>query len=339
MSCGNRRGSVGRTIDKPWALGTTSSVGSGPGEERLESWRAQPAVFWAFVLPGALWLLLFFFVPLTLIWVLAFGERVGPVEIDITWTLENYRAVFDPVYVGLFGRSLWVATIATIIALVIGLPVALAVSFAPERVKPLLLLLVILPFWTNILIRTYAMIAVLRSKGFVNLGLEQIWLLAKTALVPFGLSEMVMGERFVPLELLYNNTAVIFGIVYVYLPFMVLPLYATLDRLDRSLLEASLDLGASQVRTFFSIIVPMAKPGIVSGVIQVFIPALGTFLISDLLGGTDSLLIGNVIERQFKAANHWPLGAAMSFVLLYITFAILALRAWLTAREESRARA
>jgi spermidine/putrescine transport system permease protein len=305
----------------------------------LESWRAQPAVFWAFVLPGALWLLLFFFVPLTLIWVLAFGERVGPVEVDITWTLENYRAVFDPVYVGLFGRSLWVATSATIIALVIGLPVALAVSFAPERVKPLLLLLVILPFWTNILIRTYAMIAVLRSKGFVNLGLEQIWLLAKTALVPFGLSEMVMGERFVPLELLYNNTAVIFGIVYVYLPFMVLPLYATLDRLDRSLLEASLDLGASQVRTFFSIIVPMAKPGIVSGVILVFIPALGTFLISDLLGGTDSLLIGNVIERQFKAANHWPLGAAMSFVLLYITFAILALRAWLTAREESRARA
>ena len=240
---------------------------------------------------------------------------------------------------GLFGRSLWVAVIATVIALVMGLPVALAVSFAPERVKPLLLLLVILPFWTNILIRTYAMIAVLRSKGFVNLGLEQIWLLAKTALVPFGLSEAVMGERFVPLELLYNNTAVIFGIVYVYLPFMVLPLYATLDRLDRSLLEASLDLGASQVRTFFSIIVPMAKPGIVSGVILVFIPALGTFLISDLLGGTDSLLIGNVIERQFKAANHWPLGAAMSFVLLYITFAILALRAWLTAREENRARA
>ncbi len=247
-------------------------------------------MFWAFVLPGALWLLLFFFVPLTLIWILAFGERVGPVEIDITWTLENYAAVFDPVYVGLFGRSLWVAVIATVIALVMGLPVALAVSFAPERVKPLLLLLVILPFWTNILIRTYAMIAVLRSKGFVNLGLEQIWLLAKTALVPFGLSEAVMGERFVPLELLYNNTAVIFGIVYVYLPFMVLPLYATLDRLDRSLLEASLDLGASQVRTFFSIIVPMAKPGIVSGVILVFIPALGTFLISDLLGGTDSLL-------------------------------------------------
>jgi spermidine/putrescine transport system permease protein len=220
-----------------------------------------------------------------------------------------------------------------------GLPVALAVSFAPERVKPILLLLVILPFWTNILIRTYAMIAVLRSRGFVNFGLEYLWLMGKAFLMPFGLDEIVMGERFEPLTLLYNNTAVIFGIVYIYLPFMVLPLYATLDRLDRSLLEASLDLGAGQIRTFFSIIVPMAKPGIVSGIILVFIPALGTFLISDLLGGTDSLLIGNVIERQFKAANHWPLGAAMSFVLLYITFAILALRAWLTAREETRARA
>jgi spermidine/putrescine transport system permease protein len=305
----------------------------------LESWRAQPAVFWAFVLPGALWLLLFFLVPLALIWVLAFGERVGPVEIDITWTLENYLAVFDPVYLGLFWRSLWIACVATVIALVMGLPVALAVSFAPERVKPLLLLLVILPFWTNILIRTYAMIAVLRSRGFVNFGLEYLWLLAKAALVPFGLDEIVMGERFSPVELLYNNTAVIFGIVYVYLPFMVLPLYATLDRLDRSLLEASLDLGAGQVRTFFSIIVPLARPGIVSGVILVFIPALGTFLISDLLGGTDSLLIGNVIERQFKAANHWPLGAAMSFVLLYITFAVLALRAWLSQREDARARA
>ena len=296
-------------------------------------------MFWAFVLPGALWLLLFFLVPLGLIWILAFGERVGPVRIDITWTLENYKAVFDPVYIGLFGRSLWVATIATILTVIIGLPVALAVSFAPRQLKPILLLLVILPFWTNILIRTYAMIAVLRSRGFVNFGLEYIWLMGKAFLAPFGLDVAAMGERFVPLDLLYNNTAVIFGIVYVYLPFMVLPLYATLERLDRSYLEASLDLGAGQIRTFFSIVVPLAKPGIVSGVILVFIPALGTFLISDLLGGTDSLLIGNVIERQFKAANHWPLGAAMSFVLLYVTFAALALRAWLMGREERHAQA
>jgi spermidine/putrescine transport system permease protein len=134
-------------------------------------------------------------------------------------------------------------------------------------------------------------------------------------------------------QLLYNNAAVVIGIVYVYLPFMVLPLYATLERLDRSYLEASLDLGASQVRTFFSIVVPLARPGIVSGIILVFIPALGTFLISDLLGGPDSQLIGNVIERQFKAANNWPLGAALSFMLMYLTFAALALRAFLAERD------
>jgi ABC-type proline/glycine betaine transport system permease subunit len=138
---------------------------------------------------------------------------------------------------------------------------------------------------------------------------------------------------FEPLQLLYNNTAVVIGIVYVYLPFMVLPLYATLERLDRSYLEASLDLGAGQIRTFFSIIVPLARPGIVSGVILVFVPALGTFLISDLLGGPDSQLLGNVIERQFKDANHWPLGAAMSFLLMYVTFAALALRAFLAERD------
>ncbi|HEX6011902.1 MAG TPA: ABC transporter permease, partial [Geminicoccaceae bacterium] len=122
------------------------------------------------------------------------------------------------------------------------------------------------------------------------------------------------------------------GIVYVYLPFMVLPLYATLEKLDRSYLEASLDLGASQLRTFWSVTVPLARAGVVSGVILVFIPALGTFLISDLLGGPDSQLIGNVVERQFKAANNLPLGAALSFVLLYLTFATLALRSWLGER-------
>jgi spermidine/putrescine transport system permease protein len=123
------------------------------------------------------------------------------------------------------------------------------------------------------------------------------------------------------------------GLVYVYLPFMVLPLYASLERLDRAYLEASLDLGASQARTFFSIIVPLARPGIVSGIILVFVPALGTFLISDLLGGPDSQLIGNVIERQFKAANDLPFGSALSFILMYLTFAVLALRAWLATRD------
>jgi spermidine/putrescine transport system permease protein len=297
---------------------------------RMESWRDQPVVFWAFLLPGAMWLLAFFLVPLALVWTLSFGERAGPIDILITWTLENYARALDPLYLGLFWKSMWIAALATALTLVVGLPVALAVSFAPPRAKPLLLMLVILPFWTNLLIRTYAMIAVLRTNGYVNFGLEGLWQLISE--VAGGLFGQPLPP-FTPLPLLYNNTAVVIGILYVYLPFMVLPLYATLERLDRSYLEASLDLGAGQWRTFFSIVVPLARPGIVSGIILVFIPALGTFLISDLLGGPDSQLIGNVIERQFKAANDWPLGSAMSFILMYLAFAILALRAVLAERQ------
>jgi spermidine/putrescine transport system permease protein len=296
----------------------------------MESWREQPVVFWTFLLPGALWLLCFFLAPLALVWLISFGERAGPVAIEITGTLENYLSAFDPIYLSLLWKSFWIAGLATALTLAIAFPVALAVSFAPPRTKPLLLMLVILPFWTNLLIRTYAMIAVLRTRGYVNFGLEELWQWLSAGLGLLGLGALPPYE---PLQLLYNNTAVVIGIVYVYLPFMVLPLYATLERLDRSYLEASLDLGASQARTFFSIVVPLARPGIVSGIILVFIPALGTFLISDLLGGPDSQLIGNVIERQFKAANNWPLGAALSFLLMYLTFAVLALRAFLAERD------
>ncbi|MGH6897688.1 MAG: ABC transporter permease [Geminicoccaceae bacterium] len=296
----------------------------------MESWREQPVVFWTFLLPGGLWLLGFFLAPLALVWLFSFGERSGPVDILITGTLENYLEALDPIYLGLLWKSFWIAALATAIVLVVAFPVALVVSFAPPHLKPLLLMLVILPFWTNLLIRTYAMIAVLRTRGYVNFGLEASWSWLGAGFGALGLGPL---PPFQPLELLYNNAAVVIGIVYVYLPFMVLPLYATLERLDRSYLEASLDLGAGQWRTFFSVVVPLAKPGIVSGIILVFIPALGTFLISDLLGGPDSQLIGNVIERQFKAANNWPLGAALSFLLMYLTFAALALRAFLAERD------
>ncbi len=312
-----------------------AGVRRGTGEEnRLESWRRQPLVLAAFLLPAAAWLLLFFFVPLSILWVVALGEKSGPVDIVITGTLRNYWRALDPTYLGLFWKSAWVAGLATLVCLVVSFPVALAVSFAGQRAKTILLLLVILPFWTNLLIRTYAMIAVLRSRGYANYGLEYVWLGLKTLLTPIGLGGL-FGERYQPLELLYNDTAVVLGITYVYLPFMVLPLYATLERLDRSLLEASLDLGANQVQTFFKVTVPLALPGIVSGIVLVFIPALGTFLIPTLLGGDDSILIGNIIERQFKAANDWPLGSAMSFLLLYLTFVILALWAWRSNRGNA----
>lgn len=299
----------------------------------MESWRSHPWVFLAFGLPGALWLSVFFLLPLGLIWVLGFGVRTGPVEIEITWTLSNYIKALDPLYLGLFAKSLLIAIASTVITLVIAFPVALAISFAQPRLRNTLLILVILPFWTNVLIRTYAMIAVLRTKGYVNYSIEELWSFLKFLLTPIGFGTL-LGEQYQPVEILYNNYAVVFGIVYVYLPFMILPLYASLEKLDREFLEASLDLGATQWQTFWRVIIPLSFPGIVTGVILVFIPALGTFVISDLLGGPDSQLIGNVIERQFKSANNWPLGSAMSFILLYITFAALMLRAFYGRKND-----
>jgi spermidine/putrescine transport system permease protein len=175
---------------------------------------------------------------------------------------------------------------------------------------------------------------VLRSRGYVNFTLEWFYDRIYWVVDGIGLGHL-MNPRFTYLELLYNNTAVLFGMTYVFLPFMILPLYAALERMDRSYIEASLDLGASQVRTFRTVIIPLSKAGILSGIIITFIPALGSFLQPDLLGGPDSQLIGNVIERQFKSANDWPFGAALSFILMYLTFGALALRA-VMERKNSR---
>lgn len=293
----------------------------------MDSWRRNPLVFWIFSIPPSFWLIVFFIAPLTLVWVMSFGEKRGIVDIAITGTLENYWRALDPLYLQIFAKSFWYAGITTAICLLVAFPIALAITFASPRWKPILLLIVILPFWTNLLIRTYALIAVLRTRGFVNFGLEWLWDGANGFLTAIGLGDLqLLGAQFQPLQMLYNNFAVVFGLVYVYLPFMVLPLYASLDRMDKSYLEASLDLGASQLRTFLSIVVPLAMPGIVSGVIITFIPTLGAFLTPDLLGGTDSQMIANVIERQFKSANDWPFGAALSFLLMYITFFALAVR-------------
>jgi spermidine/putrescine transport system permease protein len=302
----------------------------------VDHWRNNPRVFWLFSLPPTFWLLIFFLLPLALIWMFSFGEKRGIVDIAVTGTLANYLRALDPLYLQIFVKSFWIAGITTLVCLLIAFPVALAITFAPERWRAVLLLLVILPFWTNLLIRTYALIAVLRTKGYMNYGLEYLWDGGNWLLTVAGLGDLqLLGERFQPLELLYNNFAVIFGLVYVHLPFMVLPLYAALDRLDKSYIEASLDLGASQLRTFRSVIVPMALPGIISGLIITFIPALGSFLTPDLLGGTDSQMIANVIERQFKSANDWPFGAALSFLLMYITFFALALRVLLAGRGSA----
>jgi len=240
------------------------------------------------------------------------GE-VSITDYDYLTGITNYIRSVDTLYLTIIWKSIWVSALATVLCLVTAYPIAFGICFAPERWKPILLLLVVLPFWINLLIRTYALIAVFRSQGYVNLALGTL-----------GLG---------PYDLLYNNFAVIFGLVYVYMPFMVLPLYATIERLDRSFLEASLDLGASQFTTFMKVTVPLTMPGIITGVILVFIPCLGSFLTPDLLGGANAIMIGNVIERQFKAANDWPFGAALSFMLMYATFAALMLRAFLAKRS------
>jgi len=300
----------------------------------MDNWRKSVGAFWASFLPPTFWLVAFFLAPLSLIWMFSFGVKSGITDIDITWTLQQYSRALEPLYLGIFAKSLWMATVTTFICLIVAFPVAIAIVFAPPKARMWLLLLVILPFWTNLLIRTYALIAVLRTRGHVNFTLEWAWENANGLLTFIGLGSFnLIGEKFEPLALLYNNTAVVVGLVYVALPFMVLPLYAALDRLDRSFIEASLDLGAGHIRTFWSIVVPLALPGIASGIVITFIPTLGSFLTPDLLGGTDSQMIANVIERQFKSANDWPFGAALSFLLMYVTFFGLALRALLTKRE------
>lgn len=293
----------------------------------MDNWRDNKLVFWILAAPGTFWLVFFFLAPLAIVWAMSFGEQVSLVKTEITGTLANYaRAIGTPVYLQIIWKSVWISAVATLLCLVIAYPTAFLISFAGRRWKIFLLMAVILPFWINLLIRTYALVAVFRTRGFVNFGLEWVY-------NTLGL-DTIFG-RFQPLELLYNNFSVTAGLVYVFMPFMVLPLYASIERLDKSCLEASLDLGASQARTFFSITVPLTMPGIVSGIILVFIPMLGAFLIPDLLGGTNAQMIGNVIERQFKAANDYPFGAALSFLLMYATFGALALRVFIAGRKSA----
>jgi spermidine/putrescine transport system permease protein len=291
--------------------------------------------FLATALPPIAWVLAFFLAPLAIVWAYSFGENQGLTGVDISGTLANYVRALQPLYLGIFIKSVFVAGLTTLLCLVIGFPVALAIVFASERWRAWLLLLIMLPFWTNLLIRTYALMAVLRNEGYVNFTLAWLWDNASWFMTLVGLQPL--GD-FTPLQLLYSNFAVVVGLIYVHLPFMVLPLYAALDRLDKSLIEASLDLGAGHLRTLFSIVMPLAVPGIISGIVITFVPALGAYLTPDLLGGPDSQMIANVIERQFKRANDWPFGAALSFLLMYATFGAIALRAYLSRGKPAESR-
>jgi len=250
------------------------------------------------VVPSAATLLLFFLVPLALVLTVSFASRGTYGGIEWVVTLGNYTSIADPLYLRIFWRSLWLAGLTTGFCLIMGFPLAYIIARAPTRWQGILLLLVVIPFWTNFLVRTYAWMFILRTEGLLN-----------TILAGLG----IIHE---PLNILFTDAAVLIGLVYGYLPFMVLPLYAALERLDPSLIEAAWDLYARPIQVFSRVVLPLAKPGVIAGCVLVFIPSLGAYVTPDLLGGARTMMIGNLIQHQYLVVRDWPFGSALSFVLM-----------------------
>jgi spermidine/putrescine transport system permease protein len=270
---------------------------------KLRSW---------FLLPAWLWMVLLFLAPFSIVLAYSFLTRGAYGGVGSPGTLENYQRLLDPLYLTILLRSFAMALAATLLCLLFAFPAALFIVRAPRH-KNLYLQLVMLPFWTSFLVRTYAWMFLLRDTGLINSALQAVGLIHD------------------PLPLLYNDGAVLLGLVYGYLPFMVLPIYATLERLDPALVEAAADLGARPFTTLLRVIVPLSKPGIVAGSILVFIPCLGAFLTPDLLGGGRTVLVGNLVQNQFTTARDWPFGSAVSILLMVLVTVLL----WAFLRRES----
>jgi spermidine/putrescine transport system permease protein len=283
---------------------------------RLLAWlqRRPAAQAWSLLGPGMLWLLLFFLIPLLIMAVYSVMPRGTYGGVGPGLTLEHYRRFFDPLYLAILRRTVIWSLGCTAVCLLLGYPVAYLVARAC-RWRAVLLFLVVLPFWTSFLVRTFAMIFLLRDSGLVN-----------TVLLRLGLIEA-------PLTLLYTPFAVLLGLVYGFLPFMILPIYASLEKLDPTLLEAAETLGATPLARFRRITLPLSLPGVVAGCFLVFIPAMGSFLTSDLLGGAKELMIGNLIQNQFAAARNWPFGSAASFVVTALV--LVAVAAYLRVRDRA----
>jgi spermidine/putrescine transport system permease protein len=256
-----------------------------------------------------LWLILFTLLPMLLVVAVSFLRRDEAGLIAPAPTLDNYLRLLDPIYLKVFGHSLWMAGVATLLALAVAYPFAYRLSRVRKGFRPVLLTLVIIPFWTNSLVRVYAVRSLLAAKGAMN-----------NLLLALGLIDE-------PVRLLYTGTAVILGLVYVLLPFMILPLYSSFEKLDRRLIEAASDLGAGRLATFWHVIVPLTAPGIAAGSLLVFLPALGMFYVTDVLGGGRELLIGNFLKDQFLDARDWPFGAAASLVVIALLFLFLSAQA------------
>ncbi len=295
------------------------------GEGTRRSRAAYPLVAPAWLVLGV-----FLLLPLAIMLGTSFAERdtyggLKPIadlgeHVTSGAFLSNYRRSLEPIYLKIYWRSLWMAIVTTVLCLVVSFPMAYYIAvLAPARRKNLLLGLVVIPFWTSFLIRTYAWMFILRTQGLINASL------------------LGMGVTTKPLELLYNDFAVMIGLVYGELPFMILPLYASLEKLDLSLLEAATDLGAGHWASFCRVTVPLAMPGVVAGIVLVFIPSIGQFIVPDLLGGAKSILVGNLIQNQYVIARNQPFGSAVAFELTAVVLVLLLAYAYYVKRRGKEA--
>ncbi len=257
----------------------------------------------ALISPADGYLFIFMILPLIVVTALSFLSRGTYGEVTFRFNLTNYARLFDPLYGRILVYSLGVGLATTVLCILIGYPLAYYIARAPARQRSLLLFLILIPFWTNFIIRIYAWIMILRGGGLLDSFLQ--WAHITRA----------------PLNILYTPTAVLIGMVYEFLPFMILPLYTSLEKIENSILEAAADLGAPPWRVFLRITLPLSIPGMIAGTILVFIPAMGMFVIPDLMGGAKTILIGNVIRNQFLTARDWPFGAAASMILMVLTVA------------------
>ena len=250
--------------------------------------------------PYILWTLLFTVIPLIIIFVFSISSSNEIGKISFNFTIDKYKQFFEPIYIDVFFRSVKLSLYSTIVCLIVGYPVAYIIANKGLRIRNFLIIFILLPQWTNFLLRTYAWMSILKDNGPIN---------------SFLLRVGIINE---PLTLLYTDGAVLMGMVYNFLPYMILPIYTVILKIDKNYIEAARDLGANTVTTFRKIIFPLSMPGMVSGVIMVFMPAISTFVISDLLGGGHSMLMGNLIQNQFLAARNWQFGSAISMILILI---------------------
>jgi len=270
--------------------------------------------------PGLGWLTLLLVTPCALIFVLSFFERGVYGGVDYTFTLENFVRAVDPLYAGIFFYSARIAGLAVLFALLIGYPAAYCIALQPKKRQMALLIFVMMPFWSNYLIRTYAWIVLLNREGLINHALEGAGIIQE------------------PLPLLYNDFAIVTGLVYGYVPFMILALYSSISKLGPELREASADLGASAWRTFLRITFPLTLPGIAAGSVFVFVLSIGNFVTPDLLGGGKRTMLGNLIYDQFLTARDWPFGATLAFILVGVMMLLLTIQALIVQRGQGETR-